>query len=103
MVELVQKGMKFSHLRFVSALGKENQLSAAAHLIGISQPAASRLAAEIEAIIGIKPFRRVGRGIELTPAGRALAERADRILREMERASLRSRRPLRASTGPSRQ
>ena len=86
MLDLLQKGMKFSHLRFVSALGKENQLSAAAHQIGISQPAASRLAAEIESIIGIKPFRRVGRGIELTTAGRALADRADRILREMDDA-----------------
>lgn len=87
MIDLLQKGLKFSHLRFVSALAQENQLSAAAHKIGISQPAASRLAAEIDAIIGTKPFRRVGRGIELTPTGQALADRANRVLREMEDAA----------------
>lgn len=86
MEHLLQKGLKISHLRLAEALAREGQLSSAALTIGISQPAASRLASEAERIIGAPLFSRAGRGIDLTPEGLALARRATRILREIQDA-----------------
>jgi DNA-binding transcriptional LysR family regulator len=61
-------------------------MQAASLHLGITQPAASRMAAEIERIVGERIHRRAGKGIELTPVGQALANRAVRALREIEDA-----------------
>lgn len=86
MERLLQKGLKISHLRLADALAREGQLSGAALTMGIAQPAASRLAAEAERIIGAPLYTRAGRGIDLSPEGLALARRAKRILREIKDA-----------------
>lgn len=86
MEKLLAKGLKISHLRLADALAREAQLSGAAALMGVAQPAASRLASEAERIIGAPLYTRAGRGIELTPEGLALARRATRILREIQDA-----------------
>lgn len=86
MERLLQKGLKISHLRLADALARDGQLSGAAMIMGIAQPAASRLASEAERIIGAPLYTRAGRGIELSPEGLALARRAKRILREIEDA-----------------
>lgn len=86
MERLLQKGLKISHLRLADALAREGQLSGAALIMGIAQPAASRLASEAERIIGAPLYTRAGRGIELSAEGLALARRAKRILREIEDA-----------------
>ena len=83
---LLRKGMKISHLRLLAALGDSGQIGAAAQAMGISQPAASRLIAEIERIAGSPLHRRTGRGVALTAAGAALARRAARVLVEIEDA-----------------
>jgi molybdate transport repressor ModE-like protein len=84
---LLRKGLKLSHLRLLAALGETGQLTQAAQAIGISQPAASRLVAEVERIIGHPVHERSGRGIEMTPLGRALAARAGRIRIELDDAA----------------
>jgi len=86
MDRLLKKGLKISHLRLAYALMREEQLSSAAQVIGIAQPAASRLASEVERIIGAPLYTRAGRGIEMTPEGLALAHRARRILHEISDA-----------------
>ncbi|ALI55177.1 LysR family transcriptional regulator [Celeribacter marinus] len=83
MTDLLRKGMKINHLRLAAALLTEAKLTDAAHALGIAQPAASRLASEIETIIDAQFYQREGRGIALTPEGHALAIRADRILNEI--------------------
>jgi DNA-binding transcriptional LysR family regulator len=86
MDRFLKRGIKISHLRLADALMREGQLSSAACAIGISQPAASRLASEVERIIGAPLYIRAGRGIELTPEGLALAHRARRVLHEISDA-----------------
>ena len=84
---LLRKGLKLSHLRLLAALAETEQLTLAAAAIGISQPAASRLVAEIETIIGGAVHERTGRGIGLTAMGRALALRAQRVRLELDDAA----------------
>ncbi len=84
---LLRKGLKISHLRLLAALAETRQLTLAADAIGVSQPAASRLVAEIEQIIGAPVHERTGRGIGLTPMGRALSLRAQRVRLELDDAA----------------
>ena len=84
---LLRKGLKISHPRLLSALAETGQLTQAAAAIGISQPAASRLVAEVERIIGHPVHERSGRGIEMTVLGRALTGRAQRIRIELDDAA----------------
>jgi DNA-binding transcriptional LysR family regulator len=84
---LLRRGLKLSHLRLLAALGDAGQLTQAAAAIGVTQPAASRLVAEIERIVGHPVHERTGRGIGLTAIGRALALRAARVRMELDDAA----------------
>ena len=84
---LLRKGLKLSHLRPLAALAEAEHLTQAAAAIGVTQPAASRLIAEIERITGAPVHERTGRGIGLTALGRALALRAQRIRLELDDAA----------------
>jgi DNA-binding transcriptional LysR family regulator len=84
---LLQRGLKLGHLRLLAALGETRQISSAADKIGVAQPAASRLLAEVERIIGGPVHVRTGRGITLTPVGEALAIRAQRVQMELRDAA----------------
>lgn len=81
------RGLKLSHLRLMAALAETGQITQAADRIGLAQPAASRLLAEVERIIGQPVHHRSGRGMALTAVGRALALRAQRIERELHDAA----------------
>jgi DNA-binding transcriptional LysR family regulator len=58
-------------------------LSAAARLLGLSQPTLSRQVAALESELEVTLFERVGRHLELTESGRALAAHA----KQMQQAS----------------
>lgn len=83
---LLRSALKFSHMRMIVALEEQGRVSAAAQVLNISQPAASRMVAEMEAILEVKLCERLPRGIALTPYGSALARRARTILLEMSEA-----------------
>lgn len=83
----VRRGLKLRHLRIIAALSETGQIGSAAEMLSISQPAASRLLAEAGRITGHKVHTRSGRGVVLTPQGKALALRAARILTELDSAS----------------
>jgi DNA-binding transcriptional LysR family regulator len=74
-------------LRLLAALLDTRQISLAADRIGISQPAASRILAEVERIVGSPTHTRTGRGITLTAVGEALARRAQRVQMELRDAA----------------
>ena len=85
--QLAQRGLKLSHLRLLAALADTGQISLAAERIGVAQPAASRLLAEVERIVGQPVHQRTGRGMALTAVGQALATRAQRIQMELRDAA----------------
>ncbi len=80
---LLRRGLKLAHLRLLAALGETRALGLAASRLGVTQPAASRLLAEVEEIAARPLTRRQGRGLALTPEGEALARRAARALAEV--------------------
>ena len=84
---LLQRGLKITHLRLLAALADTGQIGSAAVQIGVTQPAASRLLAEVEGIIGSPVHTRSGRGIVLTAVGAALAARARRVQMELRDAA----------------
>ena len=84
---LLQRGLKLSHLRLMAALAETGQLGLAADRMGITQPAASRLLAEVEQIAKVQVHERTGRGIALTGPGQVLARRAQRVMMEMRDAA----------------
>lgn len=84
--DFLRRGLKLSHLRLLAALAETGQIGLAADMMGIAQPAASRLLAEIERISGQPVHLRTGRGIMLTPMGQALARRAARVVTEIRDA-----------------
>ena len=88
--------LKPAQLRLIAALGEAEGLGRSADRIGISQPAASRLLAEMEELLGIRLHERQGRGLRLTQAGEALARRAARIQIELTDAA---REVAEAATG----
>lgn len=84
---LVSRGLKLSHLQVMAAFADTGQIGLAAARLGIAQPAASRLMSEVEAILGLPVRERSGRGVMLTEAGRILADRAQRVMRELAEAA----------------
>lgn len=95
---LLRTGLKLGHMRMIVALEDHGQISAAAQVMNISQPAASRMIAEMEDILSVAVCERLPRGIRLTPYGSALARRARAILLEMREAG-REIADLRAGRG----
>lgn len=83
---LLRAGLKFSHLRMIVALEEHGSVSAAAETLNISQPAASRTIAEMEAIADARLLERLPRGVRLTSYGQTLARRARTILLELREA-----------------
>jgi len=80
---LLRNRIKLGHMRMMVALDDTQQISTAASLLNITQPAASRMLSEMEAILNVQLCERLPRGIELTPFGRAFARHARTILLEL--------------------
>ncbi|GAB3115414.1 LysR family transcriptional regulator [Aestuariicella hydrocarbonica] len=72
--------LKLNQLCLIEAISEYRQIGLAADAVGVTQPAASRMLAEIEALFEAKLFVRHAKGVEPTVAGKALASRAKVIL-----------------------
>ena len=83
---LLRGTLKLGHMRLIVALDDGGQVSTAAQMLNISQPAASRMIAEIEAFLQVPICQRKPRGIVLTTYGKALARRGRSILLELREA-----------------
>ncbi|TCL74610.1 LysR family transcriptional regulator [Rhizobium sp. BK251] len=84
---LLRSRLKLNHLRMIVAIEDTGQISAAAEVLNMSQPAASRMLSEMESIVKTPLYERVARGVLLTTFGAALARRARKILLELREAS----------------
>jgi DNA-binding transcriptional LysR family regulator len=73
-------------LRCFQASVRSGSFTAAARILDVSQPAVAEQVRNLEQILGTALFARVGRGVRLTSAGTAFADRAPAILRSLEEA-----------------
>jgi DNA-binding transcriptional LysR family regulator len=71
------------HLVYFREVARTLHFRKAAEALSVAQPALSRQIAQLEAGLGAKLFVRSRRRVELTPAGQALTERLDPILRSL--------------------
>jgi LysR family hydrogen peroxide-inducible transcriptional activator len=69
-------------LAYFRALAQARSFRAAANLANVSQPALSMQIRDLEAILGTALVERGPREVRLTRDGRAVLERADRVLKE---------------------
>lgn len=69
------------HLVYFREVARTLHFRKAAESLAVAQPALSRQIAQLETALGARLFARSKRKVELTPAGRALAERVEPLLR----------------------
>lgn len=82
------------HLIYFLEVCRQLHFRRAAEALAVAQPALSRQIAQLEKSLGAQLFVRSRRRVELTPAGRAFAERIEPVLKSLSAAS----RELRALT-----
>ena len=92
--------MTLQQLSYFLAALQHGSFSAAADSLHMAQPSLSEQVRRLEAELGVALFQRVGRGLVLSEAGRALRPHAERTLAEAEaaRASVVEVRELRGGT-----
>ncbi|QQA43403.1 LysR substrate-binding domain-containing protein [Pelagovum pacificum] len=78
--------LRLRHYRLLQAISQYGQLSVAADMLSMTQPAASRMLAEIERLVGEPLFRRHPKGMQATASGEVLARRAGWILSGIDEA-----------------
>ncbi|NJP35501.1 LysR family transcriptional regulator [Micromonospora thermarum] len=75
------------HLKVLAAVARHGSVTEAARELHYSQPSVSHHLSRLEAATGAKLFRRIGRGIRLTPEGLLLAHRAAEIVGRVDAAT----------------
>ena len=80
--------LELRHLNLVRTVVEEGGLTRAGQLLGLSQSALSHQLRDIEELLGVSLFHRVGRRLSLAPAGERILRTARVVLPEIERAEL---------------
>lgn len=80
----IRQMLKPVQLHLILAIAEHGQLLQAADALGMTQPAASRMLAEVERLLGAPLFQRQPRGMVPTEIGRMVLHRAAIILRELQ-------------------
>ncbi|MVZ99926.1 LysR family transcriptional regulator [Actinomadura sp. LD22] len=78
--------MELHQIRYFLAVVDNQGLGIAAGALGVAQPTVSQAVRELERDLGVELFHRLGRGMVLSSAGRALVGPARRILRDVAAA-----------------
>src|SRR3989442_15094990 len=77
-------GMDLRSLRHFVAITEAGTMALAARRLHVSQPALSRQIRELERVLGVRLFDRIGRRIVLATDGEEILERSRRLLAEAE-------------------
>ncbi|HXC27020.1 MAG TPA: LysR family transcriptional regulator [Stellaceae bacterium] len=91
--------MELRHLRYFVAVAEEGHVTRAAERLGIQQPPLSQQIQALERELDAQLFRRKPRGVELTPAGRALYDEARAILARTQEAVAATKRAAQGEAG----
>lgn len=75
-----------TELRILHELASTGSLTAAAHSLGLSQPAVSQRIKRVESRLAVPLIERCGRGIRLTGAGQILADHGAKVVAEIDAA-----------------
>ena len=80
--------LKTIHLRLVLQVALTGKLQLAAEEIALSQPAASRMLADVEKLVGAPLFTRHAKGMIPTPIGEAVVRHARQILQDFDKLDM---------------
>ncbi len=75
--------MEFRQIRYALAVARDRSFTRAATRLSVSQSAISEQVKQLEARLGFALFRRTGRGVEVTEAGRAYLAEASRVVSDL--------------------
>ena len=78
-----QYPFELRHLVYFREVARQLHFRKAAESLAVAQPALSRSIAQLEIALGVDLLNRTRRKVELTPAGRALLERIEPLLRAL--------------------
>ena len=78
-----QYPFELRHLVYFREVARQLHFRKAAETLAVAQPALSRCVAQLEAALAVGLLNRTRRKVELTPAGRALLERIEPLLRAL--------------------
>ena len=76
--------LKLRDLHILDAVAEAGSMAKAASRLGLSQPAVSRVIAEMEQLLGVPLFDRTSSGVELTRFGQALRRRTTIVTDELK-------------------
>lgn len=79
-----RSNIKLRHLQLLVALDEFRHLGRTAEFLSVSQPAVSKVLAEVEKMLGLTLFTRSTRGTEPTPAGESLVRFARAVLAQYD-------------------
>lgn len=82
---VLRSNIKLRHLQLVVALDEFRHLGRTAEFLSVSQPAVSKMLAEVESMLGLTLFDRSTRGTEPTSSGQAMVRFARSVLADYER------------------
>jgi LysR family pca operon transcriptional activator len=80
----IHSGVKLRQIRLFLQIADTGGLTAAASVLGLSQPAVSKSLAELEDLLGVKLFARLGRRLVLTAEGEAFRRHAKEAVASLD-------------------
>lgn len=76
--------IELRHLRYFLEVARHEHISRAAEALHVTQSTLSHQIGQLEGLLGTRLFDRIGRGIQLTDAGRTFSDYARRALEEVD-------------------